>query len=221
MEKLIPEGIMVLVFILFGIVIFLLTLFILLLLSTIRIEIKNLKIGNKEVENQTRIKDNYEVKIGVYFLEKIPILWIRLNNKKVRKIYHSKRLEKIDLKKIETTIPFNKQTLQIIKQIKIRISKLNLQVAIGTEDAVLTSYLVAIIASVIGILLPHLINKNSNYYYKVNPLYQNKNEYHIDLDSIICIKIVHIIDSMLFLLKKGRDKNERTSNRRSYAYRYE
>lgn len=221
MEKLIPEGIMVLVFILFGIVIFLLTLFILLLLSTIRIEIKNLKIGNKEVENQTRIKDNYEVKIGVYFLEKIPILWIRLNNKKVRKIYHSKRLEKIDLKKIETTIPFNKQTLQIIKQIKIRILKLNLQVAIGTEDAVLTSYLVAIIASVIGILLPHLINKNSNYYYKVNPLYQNKNEYHIDLDSIICIKIVHIIDSMLFLLKKGRDKNERTSNRRSYAYRYE
>lgn len=221
MEKLIPEGIMVLVFILFGIVIFLLTLFILLLLSTIRIEIKNLKIGNKEVENQTRIKDNYEVKIGVYFLEKIPILWIRLNNKKVRKIYHSKRLEKIDLKKIETTIPFNKQTLQIIKQIKIRILKLNLQVAIGTEDAVLTSYLVAMIASVIGILLPHLINKNSNYYYKVNPLYQNKNEYHIDLDSIICIKIVHIIDSMLFLLKKGRDKNERTSNRRSYAYRYE
>lgn len=212
---------MVLVFILFGIVIFLLTLFILLLLSTIRIEIKNLKIGNKEVENQTRIKDNYEVKIGVYFLEKIPILWIRLNNKKVRKIYHSKRLEKIDLKKIETTIPFNKQTLQIIKQIKIRISKLNLQVAIGTEDAVLTSYLVAMIASVIGILLPHIINKNSNYYYKVNPLYQNKNEYHIDLDSIICIKIVHIIDSMLFLLKKGRDKNERTSNRRSYAYRYE
>lgn len=221
MEKLIPEGIMVLVFILFGIIIFLLALFIVLLLSTIRIEIKNLKVGNKEIESQARIKDKYEVKIGVYFLEKIPILWTRLNNQKMRKIYHSKRLEKIDLKKIETKIPFNKQTLQIIKQMKIRITKLNLQIAIGTEDAILTSYLVAIIASVIGILLPHLINKNSNYYYKVNPLYQNKNEYHICLDSIICIKIVHIIDSMLFLLKKGRDKNERTSNRRSYAYRYE
>lgn len=212
---------MVLVFILFGIIMFLLTLFILVLFSTIRIEIKNLRVGNKEIENQTRIKDNYEVKIGVYFLEKLPILWTRLNNQKMRKIYHSKQLEKIDLKKIETKIPFNKQTLQIMKQMKIRISKLNLQIAIGTEDAILTSYLVAMIASVIGILLPHLINKNSNYYYKINPLYQNKNEYHIYLDSIICIKIVHIIDSMLFLLKKGRDKNERTSNRRSYAYRYE
>ena len=48
-----------------------------------------------------------------------------------------------------------------------------------------------------------------------------KNEYYISLDSIISIKIVHIINSMLIFVKKGRDKNERTSNRRPYAYSYE
>lgn len=213
---------MVLVFILLGIIIAVLLIFTILLLSKIQIEIKNLKIGNKE-ENRGRIKDKYEVKITLYFLEKIPILWFRLNDKKIRKISNSKQLEKIDLKAIEKNVKFNKETIQIIKNIKIKISKLNLRIDIGTEDAILTSYLIAIIASLIGIILPHIVQKNkiNNCKYIVNPIYQNRNIYHVNLDSIISIKIVHIIYSMLIFVKKGRDKHERTSNRRAYAYRYE
>ena len=213
---------MVLVFILLGTIIALLLIFTILLLSKIQIEIKNLKIGNKE-ENKGRIKDKYEVKITLYFLEKIPILWFRLNNERIRKISNSKQLEKIDLKAIEKNVKFNKETIQIIKNIKIKISKLNLRIDIGTEDAILTSYLIAIIASLIGIILPHIVqnNKINNCKYIVNPIYQNRNIYHVNLDSIISIKIVHIIYSMLIFVKKGRDKHERTSNRRAYAYRYE
>lgn len=200
MEKLIPEGIMVLVFILLGIIISLLLIFTILLLSKIQIEIKNLKIGNKE-ENKGRIKDKYEVKVTLYFLEKIPILWFRLNDKRIRKISNSKQLEKIDLKSIEKNVKFNKETIKIIKNIKIKISKLNLRIDIGTEDAILTSYLIAFIASLIGIILPHIVqnNKINNCKYIVNPIYQNRNIYHVNLDSIISIKIVHIIYSMLFL----------------------
>ena len=91
---------MVLVFILLGIIIAVLLIFTILLLSKIQIEIKNLKIGNKE-ENRGRIKDKYEVKITLYFLKKIPILWFRLNDKKIRKISNSKQLEKIDLKALK------------------------------------------------------------------------------------------------------------------------
>ena len=139
----------------------------------------------------------------------------------MKKIYNSKQLEKIDLKKIESKIPSNKEIIEMIKNIKIRISKLNLRIDIGTEDAVLTSYLIAIMASLIGILLPHLAKENiNNCQYIVNPRYQDRNEYHINLDGIICIKIVHIIYSML-IFRKGRKKYERTSNRRSHAYRYE
>ena len=213
---------MVLVFILLGIIIAVLLIFTILLLSKIQIEIKNLKIGNKE-ENRGRIKDKYDVKITLYFLKKIPILWFRLNDKKIRKISNSKQLEKIDLKAIEKNVKFNKETIQIIKNIKIKISKLNLRIDIGTEDAILTSYLIAFIASLIGIILPHIVQKNkiNNCKYIVNPIYQNRNIYHVNLDSIISIKIVHIIYSMLIFVKKGRDKHERTSNRRAYAYRYE
>ena len=213
---------MVLVFILLGIIIVVLLIFVILLLSEIQIEIKNLKIGNKE-EKKGRIKDKYEVKITLYFLEKIPILWFRLNDKKIRRISKSKQLEKIDLKAIEKNVRFNKETIQIIKNIKIKISKLNLRIDLGTEDAIVTSYLIAFIAGVIGIILPHVVQKNkiNNCKYIVNPIYQNRNIYHVNLDSIISIKIVHIIYSMLIFVKKGRDKHERTSNRRAYAYRYE
>lgn len=214
---------MVLVFILLGFIIFLLLIFIIFLLSTLQIEIKNLKVGNKERINESRIKDKYEIKITLYFLNKMPILWFRLNNRKLRKIYNSKQLEKIDFRKMQKQLPMNKGTLKMIKNIKIKILKLNLRIDIGTEDAILTSYLTSFIASIIGIALPHITeeDKIKKCHYIVNPIYQNRNEYHVNLDSIISIKIVHIIYSMLIFVKKGREKYERSSNRKSYAYRYE
>lgn len=213
---------MVLVFILFVIFILLLLLFTMIVLSTFQIEIKNLRVGNKQRDSKRRIKEKYEVKISLRFLGKIPIVWFRLNHQRMRKLYNSKQLQKIDVRKIEKKIPFQKETFEIIKGIKLRILKLDLKIAIGTEDAILTSYIIAIIASVIGILLPHLAKeKITDCYYVVTPRYQDKNEYDVSLDSIISIKIVHIIYSMLNFVKKGREKYERTSNRRSYAYRYE
>jgi len=212
---------MVLVFILFLIMMLILLSLIIIIFSTIQIEIKNLKLGNKDKINKNIVKDKYEIKITLYFLEKIPIIWYKLNNKKLRKIYNSKQLEKIDFKKLEKNIKFNKETLEILKSIKI--SKLNLRIDLGTEDAILTSYIIAIIASIIGIILPHIVKKDNIYNckYIINPIYQNKIKYYINLDSIISIKIVHIIYNMMILVKKGRDRNERSSNRRAYAYRYE
>lgn len=213
---------MILVFILFTILIFILLLFTISLLSTLQIEIKNLKLGNKEQNSPKRIKEKYEVKISLYFLGKIPILWGKLNNEKMRKIYNSKQLQKIDLQQIEKKVPFQKETLEMLKAIQWNIRTLNLKIAIGTEDAIITSYLIASMASVIGILLPHIAKEHiKDCHYIVTPIYQDKNQYHISLDSIIRIKIVHIIYSMLKIVKKGRKKHERTSNRRAYAYRYE
>jgi len=103
---------MILVFILFTILIFILLLFTISLLSTLQIEIKNLRLGNKEQNSPKRIKEKYEVKISLYFLGKIPILWGKLNNEKMRKIYNSKQLQKIDLQQIEKKVPFQKETLE-------------------------------------------------------------------------------------------------------------
>lgn len=216
---------MILVFILLGIIIFILSITIILLLSIVQIEIKNLKIGNKEHFNNSRIKDEYEIKITLYFLEKIPIIWSKLNNRKLRKIYTNSNLQKVDFSKLKGKAKFDKDAVEMIKNIKIKVSKLKLRIDLGLEDAIITSYLIAIISSIIGIILPHIVEKNKldNISYNINPIYKNKNEYQISLNCIIRIKIVHIIYNIVcFIEKKGRDvKNERPSNRRTYAYRYE
>ena len=215
---------MILVFILLGIVILLLSIVTILLLSTVQIEIKNLKIGNKESINYNRIKDEYEIKVTIYFLEKIPILWTKLDNHRVRKI-SSNNLQKIDFSKFKGKAKIDKDVLEMIKNIKIKVSKLNLRIDLGLDDVIITSYLIAFISSAIGIILPHIVEKNKidNINYIVSPIYRSKNEYQISLDSIIQIKIVHIIIAIVcFIKKKGRDvNNERSSDRRSYAYRYE
>ena len=198
---------MVLVFIILGIIILALLIFTILLLSTIKVEIDNLKIESKK-------QAKYLIKISIKFLGKIPIISIKIDNsKKIRKINFSNVKSKMNGKILAKEI-----VLEIIK--KIKLEKLSLKAYIGTEDAILTSYIVASIASIIGVILPHIANKEPNQYeYFINPIYQYKNEYHITLNGIFCIKIVHIIYSLICFMKKRRDdKNERTSNRRSYAY---
>ncbi len=140
----------------------------------------------------------------------------------MRKIYSNKKLEQIDLNKVKQTIPINVETIKIIKNLKLEIESLKLKINIGIEDAIATSYLVAIIASILSIILPHLVKKEDikNIKYEINPIY-NTLIFNLKLDSIINLKIVHIIYVIYNLVKKGRDKNERTSNRRSYAYSHE
>ena len=136
-------------------------------------------------------------------------------------------MKKIDFSKIRRNLKNKevpkKEIIQAVKQIKPKIENLKLKVNLGTEDVIITSYLVAIVSAAIGIILPHVTYKNTTKCdYIIKPIYKDKNEYAVALNGIFSIKIVHIIYSMFILLKKGRDKNnERASNRRSYAYDYE
>ncbi len=211
---------MVLVFIFLGLIIIILSFTTIMLLSTIQIKITNLILENKKERDVKRINNSYKIKIGIYFFNKIPILWINLNSKKIKKISSSKSLPKVDFQKLKNKENINKKIVNLIKNIQIKVKNIKLNVNIGTIDAILTSYLVAVIASVISIILPHITEKNNinTCYFIVNPKYQNKNEYNIKFEGIIYIKIVHIIFSMLNFVRKGSNENERTSNRRAYAY---
>lgn len=208
---------MILVFIFLSILVVIAFLTTIIVLSTINIQIQNMKITN--LKNKER-NGSYKVKIKLLFLGRIPIFWTNLNSKKMRKLYSSKKLEKIDYKKIKNKIPNKKYIFRAIKMLKVKLKSLNLRIDIGTIDVVSTSYIVGSVASIISILLPFVTNKKEikKIYYKVNPIYNQKNEYNIELYSIIQIKIVHIICSMLYILKKGSKKDDRSSNRRTYAY---
>lgn len=168
------------------------------------------------------INGKYKIIFELYFLGKIKIFCIKLNNKRLRKIYTNRKIEEIDLNKVKQTIPINKETFKIIKSLNVKIESLKLEINIGIEDAIITSYTVAIIASLLSIMLPHLVKKEDikKVKYEIKPIY-NTLMFNLSLDSIISIKVVHIIYVIYNLVKKGRDKNERTSNRRPYAYSHE
>lgn len=210
---------MILVLILLGILVLLITVITLIIASTLHIQIKNLSVSNMEPKNQ----NEYAIIFSLHLCNKIKWIWFRLNDKKVRKMYSKMQLEKLDFKKFRKD--FKIKDLKELPKLQPKISYLNLDANLGLISPVTTSLLVATIASIISATLPYWAKKlkEEKYIYNIKPLYYNKNLYKINLNCIIEIKMVHIINIIFVLIKKGRKKNEQstTSNRKPYAYSYE
>ena len=210
---------MILVLIFLGILVLLVTIITLIIASTLHIQIKNLSVSNMEPKNT----NEYAIIFSLYLGNKIKWIWFRLNDKKVRKMYSKMQLEKLDFKKFRKD--FKVKNLKELPKLQPKISYLNLDANLGFISPITTSFLVATIASIISIALPYLAKnlKKERYIYNIKPLYYNKNLYKINLNCIIEIKMVHIINIIFILIKKGRKKNEQstTSNRKPYAYSYE
>ena len=222
-------------------IIFLLT--ILIISSKIEIEINKLDIDNtrKMSTKDDRQKNNSKMVVQIS-LKIFNVHWIKikLNKQKLASQYIKEKIKveekNIEVKKIvkdikENVLKNRNERTKIIKQIKktqVLLEKLDLGVKVGTEDVVLTSYLVGVISIIIANILPHLVQAKkqtseqlrSKYKYEVMPIYKNKTLYKINLDCIISAKLVHII-YVIYLIKRSVDKNERTSNRESYEYSYE
>lgn len=225
---------MMLVFLLYFIIVLVsLTLMfsVLTLFSTLKIEISNMLIDTTKKEN-----NNNELVLKISLnIGRIKWLKIKLNKNKILNIYNKIKLNSIKDKqkrilknkiKISNIIK-NKNIIKEIKKIKINLEELNLKAAIGSEDCILTSYLVATIAIIISNILPHFNNVKhekvkeimEKYRYKIEPIYIKKNVAKLKLNCIINTKMGHII-YIIYLIKRS-DKDERTSYRKSYEYSYE
>ena len=213
---------MVLVFILCFIVILVTLLICMIILSTLQLELKHFIISN--IGNpRKKVLTGYQLKISLKLFGKVKWIGICLNRQKIKKIKDKIEWQKVDLKRMEQDLSL--EDIKQIKNLRPKLSYLNMEGKIGVEDAIITSFIVGIVSSIIGMLLPHVITKyeKDQYYYKIVPLYWNKNMYEIKFDGIIEMKMVHIINILCYFLKKRRRENyeQRTSNRRTYGYSYE
>ena len=201
-------------------------LIILLMIITIKIkfEIQNLKISTNE---NPHLNKKYQIKIIIYTFGIIPILKIKLNNKKIQKIINNQTIkEKIkqqETKIIENKANIDKEVITSLKNIKTEIKEINLKIIIGTENASLTAFTIPVISTFIAVFLSKQIKKyNDKQVFLVEPVYLDKNLLNIEISSIFQIKMIHIINTICIVKKKRKgDKNERTSNRRTYDYGYE
>lgn len=181
---------------------------------------KDLSLNNIE-KNKKEQRASYVIKISLNIFNNIKWLWISLDSKKVKKLVS--KIPEIDIKKIESD--FTLEDIKVLKKLYLNVSKFKLYAILGLENPIATAFLVAILSSSISIAIPRFIKKwnKENYEYKIQPIYNNQNLYKIRLNCIIELKIVHIINVIYILIKKGKsDKNERTaSNRKPYAYSHE
>ena len=206
----------------FIIVLIISVLILILVFSEIKLIIENLKISKKDFEKNSLEewnKVNYKCTLGLYFLGKVKLFNVNLNNNKTKEIFETNYIkQKIKNTRKKNIFQNKEQKEKIIKALKyilkkIKINKLNLKIDIDTKNVMFTSYLVAIISTIISYIIKNNTKNYSskNYYFEVSPKYKNENYIYVNLNSIFSIKIVHIIN-MFYVI--GGKNNERSSNRR-------
>ncbi|MCI8641489.1 MAG: hypothetical protein HFJ59_06465 [Clostridia bacterium] len=194
---------------------------------TIRIQVK-LKNLEFDSNKQEHFNKNYVVEIKLYIFNFIPILKSKITNKKILKIINNEKIKK-ELKKQEVKLVENrkdidiKNTIKSLKNIRVQIDEMKLNITIGTENASITAFMIPIISTVIAIFLSRQIHEyNDKQIFSIKPIYINQNLINIEFSGIFQIKMIHIISTICILNKKRKgDKNERTSNRGTYDYGYE
>lgn len=200
-----------------GVLGLILLIILLLISSTIKLNVERLNISNYEKGfKKSKIAKEFKIFIELHLFGKIKIAKIRINKKILKKLNVENDFK--DLKKDAQLIK-KVNILEILKLLKIKLEKLNLKAEIGTEDVMITVFLVTFISTVVGIICRNV--EQNKVEFNIMPLYQFGNAINFRLNCIINVKVVHIIYVIYILLKKGMIKNERTSNRRSYDYSYE
>ena len=194
------------------------------MIITIKIKI-NFKDFEFSSQNKEHLNKNYKIKITIYTFNFIPVFKLKITNEKIKKAMNNEKIRKT-INEQKTKIIENRKDIDIeaikeIKNIKVEIDEMNLQILIGTENASITAFIIPVISTILAIFLSKSIEKyNDKQLFFVTPLFIDQNLINIDFSGIFQIKMIHIINTICKVKRKG-DKNERTSNRRSYDNCYE
>ena len=201
---------MILVFIILGIIIFITLTILIFTLSNAKLEIKKLHISNE----QEKLKVDFILNIGIYFLNKVKIIKFTIDNYKASNLLKS---GKLDINKLKQNNAINKDVIGSIKRDDFIIEYLKIEGYFGTFNSVLSSWIYVIINAIIPILIGRKLE--GCYINNIEFLNVNENKININLNCIISIKMVNIINILHYLKKKGgKENNGKSSDRRSYAY---
>lgn len=203
-------------FIILGILFLFQLIIILFYLSTLELEIKDIKYDSLQKEN------NFLIFVRLKFLNKLTWAKIKIDNNGIERY---KEINKKLLNKI--TIDLKKEILQSKSLIKIEkldfvLKRINLKIELDLFEPVSTALTCGILSTVLSIIFAKRIEKFSKEKcnYKIEPIFSNKPQLKLCLNCIISIKMVHIINTVYMLFKKGSEKDgKQASNRRTYAYR--
>lgn len=207
---------MVFLFIYILIITIILTIF----FSNIQVEVNSFKFSSI---TQNHIDKDYSILIKWRVFSKILLMKLEITKPKLDKINIKKRMKDINLEKLKKSDIIAEKGINSFKKLNICIEKINLNIDIGTENAMITAIIVPIISTIISGVINQKIKDYNSAKFMVNPLYINKNIINIAFSGIFELKIRNIIYIIMYILnkKEGVKKYERTSNRGTYDYSYE
>ena len=186
-------------------------------LSKIEINIKNLYMNS---ESKKRNNENVIISISLK-LWRIQWFSLKMDKNKMSSLYAKMKIKeykhnkdiKNKIKRLLKACIQDKRIIKLASNLSIEIEELKSEIFLGTEDTIVTSYLVAAVAIIISNVIPHIIkNSDNTIQYKVLPIYKQKYIYILKLDSIINIKIMKIIQIMLEVKRIIRSNNDKYKN---------
>ena len=186
-------------------------------LSKIEINIKNLYMNS---ESKKRNNENVIISISLK-LWRIQWFSFKMDKNKMSSLYAKMKIKeykhnkdiKNKIKRLLKACIQDKRIIKLASNLSIEIEELKSEIFLGTEDTIVTSYLVAAVAIIISNVIPHIIkNSDNTIQYKVLPIYKQKYIYILKLDSIIDIKIMKIIQIMLEVKRIIRLNNDKYKN---------
>lgn len=227
------EVVMVLVLFFIALLIIIMLILTVIIFSTIRISIKDLKISTNNIKNQTMDnttykddankcnsntdKSNYIIIFSLYFLNRIKFLSIKFDRKKMEKLITKMHLEKVDIQKLEKEIKLS--DIREVINIKPKVSYLNLDIKVGVDDVLVTTYIIPILCTVFTLVLSRVTKKENvnDIKYVVEPIYNNGNVLHLKLESNIELKIINILNCIFRIYRSKKNeicaKNEIGKNK--------
>ena len=178
-----------------------------LLFSNIVLDVEKCDIWyDEKIKNKIEVQ-HLKVSIKVYIFRKIRILSIKLHRNycEIFKIKIKLNLLKKLKEDKQSGIMF---VIKNIGKLKPKVKKINLKLDIGTEDLIITTFLVPIISTVLSIYITRNLEvtkerkmkQSSNYKLKITPQYLNKNNFKLLASGQISFDLLNT----LFFIKKHK-----------------
>ncbi len=210
---------MLVFYIAISIILSILNLAFLISISKLELNIENIDMSNiNKKQNNQRLSVKISLKIGkfhwIHFKlnkHKLATIYAKIKKDQYKKNITNEDLTRKAIKDFKLMIK-NKEIKKELKETKINIEKINIDILVGTKDYIVTSYLVACISIIISNILPHILDKNvkieEDIFYKVNPIYHPINMYNLKLSTIINIKVSDIAKDALEIRKQKKEEKQ-------------
>lgn len=184
----------------------------------IRIEIKNIKISN--LEKKEHLLKEIDLYIKLYIFGVLKIFQKHIDLEEINNAKESNLINKFKSRFKENNKLKSKELLNVLKKLNIDFKEIDLNVNIGTEDPILTSFIIFVISIGVSVILSKFIKKfdSRRYKYSIMPIYNNKNFINVSNFSIVDFKLVNIISIIFKLMHRSGKYDKQSSNRESDDY---